>query len=98
MDVKTLSLQDRLMSRFLRYAAVTSQSKAGVKTVPSTPGQWDLARLLMKDAEQHLFYVYIISVFTISVALLRMLFIISTLSMSSTIRMLRRTICSGASF
>ncbi|MBQ3373315.1 MAG: peptidase T [Oscillospiraceae bacterium] len=44
-----LSLQDRLMSRFLRYAAVTTQSKSGTETVPSTPGQWDLAHLLMKD-------------------------------------------------
>ena len=49
MDIKMLSLQDRLMSRFLRYAAVTTQSKSGTETVPSTPGQWDLARLLMKD-------------------------------------------------
>ena len=37
------------MSRFLRYAAVTTQSKSGTETVPSTPGQWDLAHLLMKD-------------------------------------------------
>lgn len=49
MDIKMLSLQDRLMSRFLRYAAVTTQSKSGTETVPSTPGQWDLAHLLMKD-------------------------------------------------
>ena len=49
MDIKMLSLQDRLMSRFLRYAAVTTQSKSGTGAVPSTPGQWDLARLLMKD-------------------------------------------------
>ncbi|MBQ5521797.1 MAG: peptidase T, partial [Oscillospiraceae bacterium] len=49
MDVKTLSLQDRLMSRFLRYAAVSTQSKSGTGAIPSTPGQWDLARLLMQD-------------------------------------------------
>ena len=49
MDVKTLSLQDRLMSRFLRYAALSTQSKSGTGAIPSTPGQWDLARLLMQD-------------------------------------------------
>ena len=49
MDVKTLYLQDRLMSRFLRYAAVSTQSKSGTGAIPSTPGQWDLARLLMQD-------------------------------------------------
>ena len=49
MDVKTLSLQDRLMSCFLRYAAVSTQSKSGTGAIPSTPGQWDLARLLMQD-------------------------------------------------
>lgn len=52
MDVKTLSLQDRLMSRFLRYAAVSTQSKSGTGAIPSTPGQWDLARLLMQDISE----------------------------------------------
>ena len=52
MDVKTLSLQDRLMSRFLRYAAVTTQSKSGTGVIPSTSGQWDLARLLMQDISE----------------------------------------------
>ena len=52
MDVKTLSLQDRLMSRFLRYAAVTTQSKSGTGAIPSTSGQWDLARLLMQDISE----------------------------------------------
>ncbi len=44
MDLKT-----RLTSRFLRYAAVTSQSLAGADTVPSTSGQWELAKLLASD-------------------------------------------------
>ena len=44
-----MNLQERLISRFLRYAAVTTQSKPESKTVPSTPGQWDLAHLLMED-------------------------------------------------
>ena len=52
MDLKALSLQDRLMARFLRYAAISTQSKAGIEEVPSTPGQWELARLLMKDMEE----------------------------------------------
>ena len=57
------NLQDRLLYRFLRYAAITTQSKrrflryAAITTqskreseiIPSTPGQWELARLLMKD-------------------------------------------------
>jgi len=46
-----MNLQERLLARFLRYAAVTTQSKAGTGTVPSTPGQWELARMLMKDIE-----------------------------------------------
>ncbi len=49
MDVKAINLQDRLMSRFMRYAAITTQSKSETDTVPSTSGQWDLAHLLMKD-------------------------------------------------
>ena len=43
------NLQDRLLYRFLRYAAVTTQSKRESEVIPSTPGQWELARLLMKD-------------------------------------------------
>ena len=44
-----MSLQERLTERFLRYAAVTSQSKEGCAVVPSTPGQWDMAKLLKED-------------------------------------------------
>ncbi|MBR4473029.1 MAG: peptidase T [Oscillospiraceae bacterium] len=47
-----MSLQERLLARFLRYAAVTTQSKAGSKTIPSTPGQWELAHMLAGDIEQ----------------------------------------------
>lgn len=35
-----------LVARFFRYLAVTSQSDAAADVVPSTPGQWDFARLL----------------------------------------------------
>lgn len=43
------SMQERLTERFLRYAAVTSQSIEGSTIVPSTPGQRKLAELLKSD-------------------------------------------------
>jgi tripeptide aminopeptidase len=45
-------LADRLIERFFRYVAVTSQSDAGATAVPSTPGQWNLARLLEAELRQ----------------------------------------------
>lgn len=42
-------MRQKLVDRFFRYAAVSSQSKAGVATVPSTSGQRELAELLKKD-------------------------------------------------
>jgi len=45
-------LADRLIERFFRYLAVTSQSNAAVTTVPSTPGQWTMARLLEAELRQ----------------------------------------------
>ncbi|MBR0388409.1 MAG: peptidase T, partial [Clostridia bacterium] len=47
-----MKLQEKLLGRFLRYAAVTTQSKPESGKVPSTPGQWELARLLAKDSEE----------------------------------------------
>lgn len=44
-----MSLQQRLTERFLRYAAVSSQSIEGSAVVPSTPGQLKLAELLKSD-------------------------------------------------
>lgn len=44
-----MSLQQQLTDRFLRYAAVSSQSIEGATIVPSTPGQRDLAELLKAD-------------------------------------------------
>ena len=41
-----------LTERFCRYVAVTSQSDAGQSTVPSTPGQLELARLLADELKQ----------------------------------------------
>ena len=42
-------MQTRLLERFLRYVAVTSQSDASQAVVPSTEGQRSLAELLKKD-------------------------------------------------
>ena len=39
----------QLESRFLRYVAIDTQSDASVKKVPSTEGQWELARLLVDE-------------------------------------------------
>lgn len=43
------NLQERLTERFLRYAAINSQSNEGCAVVPSTPGQRELAELLKSD-------------------------------------------------
>lgn len=47
-----MNMQERLTERFLRYAAVTSQSDGSAGVVPSTPGQRTLAELLKKDLEE----------------------------------------------
>lgn len=44
-----MDLQKKLQERFLRYAAVPSQSCEGANVVPSTPGQRKLAELLKED-------------------------------------------------
>lgn len=44
-----MTMQAKLLERFLRYVAVTSQSNAAVKTVPTTQGQRQLAELLKAD-------------------------------------------------
>ena len=46
-----MNLQERLLARFLRYAAVTTQSRPESEIIPSTPGQWELARLLAEDIQ-----------------------------------------------
>ena len=40
---------DKLLERFLNYVSLDTQSKAGVRQVPSTEGQWTLAHMLMED-------------------------------------------------
>ncbi len=47
----TEALADRLVTRFFRYLAISSQSDAGARTLPSTPGQWEMARLLAHELE-----------------------------------------------
>ncbi len=47
-----MNLQELLTEKFLRYAAIETQSKAGAAEVPSTPGQWALAKLLMKEMQE----------------------------------------------
>lgn len=42
-------MQEKLLERFLRYAAVSSQSNAANSNVPSSEGQRELAELLKKD-------------------------------------------------
>lgn len=47
-----LNMRTKLVDRFFRYAAVESQSKAGVATIPSTPGQMELAKILKEELLQ----------------------------------------------
>ncbi len=45
-------LSRQLTHRFFRYLAITSQSDPRVKTLPSTPGQHDMARELAQELAQ----------------------------------------------
>ncbi len=47
-----MDLQERLLNRFLRYVAIPTQSQPESTVVPSTPGQWELAKLLKADIEE----------------------------------------------
>ena len=40
---------ESVLARFLRYVAIDSRSAEDVDTVPSTPAQWDIARLLVGE-------------------------------------------------
>ncbi len=44
--------QSHLLERFLRYSSIPSQSKEGVDIVPSSEGQWKLARLLETEIRE----------------------------------------------
>ncbi len=43
---------ESVVDRFLRYVTVDTQSREGVATVPSTPGQWILARQLAGELRE----------------------------------------------
>ena len=43
---------DKLLERFLQYVSLDTQSKPGVRQVPSTEGQWKLLRLLQSQLEE----------------------------------------------
>ena len=43
---------ESVLARFIRYAEIDTQSADDVATVPSTPGQWDLARLLADELRE----------------------------------------------
>ncbi|MDR0387580.1 MAG: peptidase T [Treponema sp.] len=43
------ALADALTSRFLRYVRIETTSDRHVEATPSTPGQWDLAKLLAEE-------------------------------------------------
>lgn len=45
----SFSLREQLTQRFFRYLAVTSQSDPRVTTLPSTPGQHEMASLLAEE-------------------------------------------------
>jgi tripeptide aminopeptidase len=42
-------LMDSLVARFLRYVRIWTSSAHKVEATPSTPGQWDLAKLLAEE-------------------------------------------------
>lgn len=43
------SFQDQLLERFIRYARIETTSDRHVREIPSTPSQWDLLKLLVKE-------------------------------------------------
>ncbi len=43
--------RESAVDRFLRYVRVDTQSREGESTVPSTPGQWTLARQLVRELQ-----------------------------------------------
>ncbi|MDX5627258.1 MULTISPECIES: peptidase T [unclassified Brenneria] len=48
----THNLASQLSKRFYRYLAVTSQSDAASSTLPSTPGQHDMAKMLAEELHE----------------------------------------------
>ena len=47
-----MDLKKRLEQRFLKYSAIPSQSDASNETIPSSIGQWEMARTLADDLKE----------------------------------------------
>jgi len=45
-------MKNEIIQRFISYAKIGTQSDASSPTCPSTSGQWELARLLVKELEE----------------------------------------------
>ena len=43
--------REDVVSRFLRYVSINTQSVSGASTIPSTPGQLEFAKMLAKELE-----------------------------------------------
>lgn len=55
MTVQRVALRpptESVLARFIRYAEIDTQSADDAETVPSTPAQWDLARLLVDELNE----------------------------------------------
>jgi tripeptide aminopeptidase len=50
--MKAIRYETTCVERFLRYVTVDTQSREGSETYPSTPGQWDLLRMLFKELQE----------------------------------------------
>ncbi|MBF0546609.1 MAG: peptidase T [Candidatus Riflebacteria bacterium] len=51
-EEKVKYIRTELVDRFTRYAAIGTQSKEDVDKIPSTPEQWELAKLLEKELRE----------------------------------------------
>ena len=51
MKFSTDWFRKQLLDRFLRYVRIHTTSDRHVDTIPSTPGQWDLLKLLVEELE-----------------------------------------------
>jgi tripeptide aminopeptidase len=49
--MEKLSFADLVLPRFLRYVQIWTTSDRSVEATPSSPGQWDLAKLLAEELE-----------------------------------------------
>jgi tripeptide aminopeptidase len=51
-SARDLFLREQILARFTRYAAITTTSDRHSSSAPTTPGQWDLIRLLENELKQ----------------------------------------------